>query len=187
MSGRSARLAVLLDVDGVLNAGCDEPREICKCHPGWTRVWAHPNPPYGRYKLTLNPAHGPLLRDLAADNKAELVWATYWEDEANVWVSPTVGLPDNLPHVPIPPQFRQKHSPGEWKALLIASWAKGRPFVWFEDELDAPGTLIKLAASGDYDLGPFLVVTVDERTGLTEDHVAQAAAWMRDLTSESRP
>lgn len=179
------KAALLVDVDGVLNTelGCNKPREKCPCHPEWVRVWARPEPQVRAYKLTLNPGHGPLLRDLADDHDAELVWATYWQDEANVWVSPFVGLPEDMPHVPIPPQFRQKHSPGTWKAQMIAAWAKGRPFVWFEDELDAPAALSDLAVSGEFDLGPFLVVTVDPCVGLTADHIATAQTWLVDLAA----
>lgn len=70
-------------------------------------------------------------------------------------------------------------TPGEWKALGVARWsaaAGGRPFVWFEDEYDVPDALARLAR--DHPLGPYLVVGVDPRTGLTDEHIAEARAWL---------
>jgi hypothetical protein len=164
--------AVLVDVDGVLNAffGCNKPRETCPCHPGWTRLWARSST--GRFRLTLNPAHGGMLRDLAHGAGADLVWATYWGEEANTWVSPTVGLPTDLPHVPIP-ECDDESTVGEWKALHVARWATGRPFVWFEDELDVPAALAGIGLPS-----PHLVVTVDAGAGLSPDDIERARTWL---------
>jgi hypothetical protein len=114
------RPALLVDVDGVLNAllRCNKPRATCPCHPGWRHVWARP---FGdiSYRLSLNPAHGPALLELAAATHAELVWATTWQEHANTWVGPKVGA--------------------------------------------------------------HRVITVDERTGLTDEHFAAARGWLSGL------
>jgi hypothetical protein len=160
--------AVLLDVDGVLNPA--------RRTRGYRRHRAFP---IGvALKLWLNPEHGPMLRELIADTGAELVWATYWRDHANKWISPRVGLP-SLRYVPIPPYPRDaagRPTLGGWKARHVAAWAGTRPFVWFEDEPDAADSL---AASPN--LGPYLVVPVDSVVGLTADHVAMARDWLSGI------
>lgn len=176
------RPAILVDVDGVLNAmlACNKPRRTCPCHPGWIHVTARPEGM--KYRLHLYPSMGPALLKMAADTGAELVWASTWENHANHWVGPEIGLPQ-LPFVPISfrPRsgFRFIASIGEWKARQVNQWAGGRPFVWFEDEPDAVDGLAALRAP---DSPPALIVPVDERTGLTDDHLAQARMWLERLS-----
>ncbi|WP_067796711.1 HAD domain-containing protein [Actinomadura formosensis] len=160
---------VLLDVDGVLN-----PFE--RPHPGFQRHECSPN---GRtFRLWLNPEHGPSLLDLAESAGAELAWASYWCDHANVWVAPRVGLPE-LPFVPIPqfPGIEEGRTLGAWKARHVAAWAEGRPFVWFEDEPDATECI-----AGETDVADHLLVEIDPFRGLTDEHLETAAAWLRALS-----
>ncbi|WP_033322571.1 HAD domain-containing protein [Actinomadura atramentaria] len=158
---------VLVDVDGVLN-----PRD--RPHRGFKRHRCSPNGV--TFKLWLNRAHGPLLSDLAAAAGAELAWASYWCDSANEWIAPRVGLPA-LPFVPIPrfPGPETGRTLGAWKARHVAAYAGARPFVWFEDEPDA--TECVAAEAG---VGPHLLVAVDPVRGLTEAHLALAAAWLAE-------
>ncbi|MCO5996452.1 HAD domain-containing protein [Actinoallomurus rhizosphaericola] len=159
---------VLLDVDGVLNP--------LQRSPGYQRYRASPDGVV--YRLLLNPLHGPLLTGLAADTGAEIVWASYWRDAANDWISPRIGLPSTLRYVPIPrhdPEF----SLGAWKARHVAAWVGERPFVWLEDEPDVPEAL-----AGAGGLGPHLIVPVDPLHGLAEDHVDQARTWLEQLVRD---
>lgn len=177
----SAKAAILLDIDGVLIPflRCRPP--YCRCHRHWRRFRIQPDGYLS--KIVLNPAHGRLLRTLAAETDSELVWGTMWQDDANIWVGPKLGLPE-LPCVPIPPLplpgpgAQVSTTLGAWKAQHVAAWAgaAARPFVWFDDETDAPEQLSRLA--GAHRLGRHLVVQVDGRTGLTEDHLTQARAWL---------
>ncbi|WP_344588785.1 HAD domain-containing protein [Actinomadura vinacea] len=160
---------VLLDVDGVLN-----PFE--RPHRGFRR---HRCSPDGvTYRLWLYSGHGRMLLDLVESGGAELAWASYWCDAANVWIGPRVGLPD-LPFVPIPgfPGLTEGVSLGAWKARHVAAWTDGRPFVWFEDEPDATDCV-----AGEPGVGDHLLVAVDPRTGLTEEHIERASEWLRALT-----
>jgi hypothetical protein len=161
---------VLLDVDGVLN-----PFE--RPHRGFKRHRCSPNGI--TYKLWLNARHGRLLLDLVESAGAELAWASYWCEHANTWIAPRIGLPE-LPFVPIPrfPGLAADATLGTWKARHVAAWAEGRPFVWFEDEPDVLDSLAALPGIGDH-----LLVAVDPRTGLTEDHIEQAARWLREHKS----
>lgn len=77
-----------------------------------------------RLGLTLNPAHGRLLRVLAGAAGAELAWATTWEDLANRYIGPVLGLPE-LPVV-LPCEYGAK-------AGTVVPWTNGRPWVWFDD------------------------------------------------------
>jgi hypothetical protein len=85
------------------------------------------------YWVALNPMHGHRLAQLAGI--FDLAWATTWRDDANRLLSPILGLPTDLPVVPLvrPPSPK----PGVcWKADQIADWVGTRPFAWFDDEID---------------------------------------------------
>ena len=158
---------LLLDVDGVLN-------------PLGRRTRG-----YRRYEVTLDDEtytvfldrrHGAKLLALAEETGAELVWATTWEHRANEWIAPRVGLP-SLPVIEL-----RDDSPvtsGEmFKTPHVAGYVRGRPFVWFDDALWA-GDQRYLEAHPD--VGDFLLVEVDQRAGLTDDHLDLARAWLMDL------
>lgn len=155
---------ILLDVDGVLNP-------VTRSHRGYRKFRARP---HGiTFRLWLNAAHGRMLLDLAEASGAELIWATYWCDDANEWIAPRVGLP-RLPFVPIPQRpLDTEFSLGGWKARHVARWAEGRPFVWFDDLLDVSECLASEAG-----LGRYHVVRVDPRKGLHEGHLEQARSWL---------
>ncbi len=159
---------VLVDVDGVLNPA--------RSHAlGYRRHWVFPGGV--AHRLLLNPSHGRMLTELAEAAGAELVWASYWQNRANTWIAPRVGLP-SLRFVPIPASWgpRAGSSPGRWKACHVAAWIGQTPFVWLEDDLNVPGCL-----AGQPSLGRHLVVGVDPAIGLTHHHVEQARAWLEDL------
>ncbi|MBG6088997.1 HAD domain-containing protein [Actinomadura viridis] len=159
---------VLLDIDGVLNP-------FKRPHRGYRRHRCSPNGV--TFKLWLNSGHGRVLLELAETTGAELAWASYWCDEANVWVCPRIGLPE-LPFVPIPryPGITEGGTRGAWKARHVASWAQRRPFVWFEDEPDVTDCVAAEPGVGDH-----LLVPVDPQVGLTGEHIERAAGWLRSL------
>ncbi|MBW8486118.1 HAD domain-containing protein [Actinomadura parmotrematis] len=159
---------VLLDVDGVLN-----PFE----RPG-EEYHRHRCSPRGvTFRLWLNAGHGRMLLDLAERTGAEIAWASYWCEEANEWIAPRVGLPA-LPYVPIPqfPGAEEGVSLGAWKVRHVAAWVGDRPFVWFEDELDAAERL-----AGEDGVPPHLLVAVDPMEGLAAHHLDRAAEWIEAL------
>ena len=164
------RPLILVDVDGVLNVitSSAERRRLCY-HEGWRQKRVEL--PAGAFRLFWNPAVGPLLRRLAADTGAELAWGTTWEEYANLVVGPLVGLP----RLPVCPVNDFPH-----KANGIVPWTAGRPFVWFDDEPDAAQVTAKLAGAQ-----PHLVVPVNERTGLTEEHAATAREWLLALRQDA--
>jgi hypothetical protein len=155
---------ILVDVDGVLNPSRRSSlrfrRHLCVVD--------------GQvYKVLLDRRHGAQLSSLARETEAELVWATTWEEHANVEIAPRVGLP-RLPVIRVtgdPTSTAGEH----FKTRAVADYVEGRPFVWFDDSLRAADHDYLRAHEG---VGHFLLVDVDERYGLTDDHLAQAREWL---------
>lgn len=153
---------LLVDVDGVLNPEVSNSRFRKLSREGW--VQRHGWSEGIRYRLRLNPAHGPKLVALAEETGAELAWATTWEDAANTYVGPHVGLP----RLPVAPARRYaKHE-------TVVPWTAGRPFVWLDDEPYIADYCAELAQ-------PNLVVTPDEYAGLTDDDLELARKWLLEL------
>jgi Swiss Army Knife RNA repair-like protein len=153
------RPLVLIDVDGVLRHRT--------YHEGWTsrEVWADGE----QYRIFLNPAHGKWLRDLADETGAELAWASTWQDWANVYIGPVLGLPA-LPVAPAPRGHKVRN---------VIPWTKGRPFVWFDDDT---GVIVKAGMLADSQ--PHKMIWVPEKTGLTLEHIAGARTWLARFAAE---
>lgn len=161
---------LLMDVDGPLNPYAAKPTrrpEGCLTHRMRPRGWD--DPAVKPLRVWLDPSHGAALRALPY----ELVWATTWEAEANVWIGPRIGLPE-LPYIDWGPGAGKRTSTGVfWKTERIVEWAAGRPFAWVDDEV------------GDRDRefvarrhpGPALLHHVDPRRGLLPYDFARLAAW----------
>lgn len=123
---------ILLDVDGPLNPFDAKPTkrpEGYQTHRMRPMGWVATKP----LKVWLNPLHGPSLRDLGA----ELIWCTAWENEANEWIGPHLGLPklDFVDWI----DWDIKNPEGlHPKTKRIISWmAENRPdsdFLWIDDE-----------------------------------------------------
>ncbi|MFI6789889.1 HAD domain-containing protein [Nonomuraea sp. NPDC050383] len=155
---------LLVDVDGVLNP------------------FGRPDPGFRRYRCTvghevytvhLNPRHGARLLELAIATGAELAWATTWEDHANEWIGPRIGLPE-LPVVPMGPVLGSDM--GEmFKTPHVAAYVERRPFVWFDDQVRWEDENFLRERQG---LDDFLLVHVDPRGGLTSEHLARAHRWL---------
>jgi hypothetical protein len=155
---------ILVDVDGVLNPDfrCHPP--YCKCHPGWLKRSTYPGG--FKFNVTVNPLHGTWLRQLAADTGGQLAWGSTWEDHANEWIAPLIGLPAAIP-------AGVTHGK-PFKADTLIPWCDGRPWVWFDDDDTELYQATTLAT------GPCLTVWVEPTIGLTEAHIATARQWLLD-------
>jgi hypothetical protein len=177
---------LLVDVDGPLNAyaaqrtrrpdGYATHRLIT---PRWEDVERRRlsalGMPYKRIKplrVWLNPSHGAALTHLPF----ELAWATTWEEEANEYIAPLIGLP-RLPVVTWSPQ-REAAAGVFWKTPQIVTWADGRPFAWIDDEI----TETDRAWVAEHHRGPALLHRVDPRIGLLPADFVTLTTWAIEHT-----
>jgi len=163
------RPLVLLDVDGVLNLGLfmsSRRRSRLRGDEGWlsTRAGGDVHDRWAE-RIVLNRRWGPMLRSLE-DDGAELAWATAWNQGANWFISPLLGLGE----LPVAPAVHKR------KAYTVVPWTEGRPWAWLEDiedELDVASALSRRR--------PHLPVLVDRETGLTGEHVERVREWLVSL------
>ncbi|MFF3565354.1 hypothetical protein ACFYXS_35450 [Streptomyces sp. NPDC002574] len=173
---------LLVDVDGPLNPyaakrsrrprGYGTHRMVT---PRWKAAeqarltaWGLPDGRIRPLRVWLDPGHGPALRALPFD----LAWATTWEDEANDFIAPVLGLPA-LPFVPWPSPRLDPGGGVFWKTPEIVAWVKGRAFAWVDDEItDADRDWVAVHHDG-----PALLHRIDPRIGLTDDDFATLAEW----------
>jgi hypothetical protein len=103
----------------------------------------------------------------------ELVWASGWEDKANFYLPPLLGLPE-LPHV----SFDGAVAAGaaHWKLGPIDEYAAGHPLAWIDDNFD--DSCFEWA---ERRAQPTLLVPTETHLGLEEAHVAALEAWARKL------
>jgi hypothetical protein len=123
MTRHENRPLLFLDVDGPLLPFGDGPQR----DPAGTASNSH--------LARLDPQIGPRLAALPCD----LVWATTWEEEANIELAPRLGLPQ-LPVVNWPEPSAAHESEDQWfglhwKTRTLVAWADGRPFAWADDEI----------------------------------------------------
>jgi hypothetical protein len=168
MAPVAGRPLLFLDVDGPLIPWGLPPGELPvypglfaddDSHPGLARI----DPRQGR-RLAALPCH--------------LVWATAWEDEANEYVAPRLGLPP-LPVVAWPflsaaEEDRDERLGLHYKTRTLIKWAEGRPFAWVDDEITAVDRMWVAA----HHPGPALLHPVDSRRGLAEDDFEILRAWL---------
>ncbi|MER6501979.1 hypothetical protein ABT218_21950 [Streptomyces sp. NPDC001455] len=160
---------LLVDIDGPLNPYAALMNR--RVPDGYTRHWMRPTgwefgPPL---PVLLNPEHGRALLGLAG--RYELVWATTWMDEANVWIGPRLGLPP-LPYVDWPSLPVAAPEDTYWKTPYIVAYAAGRPFAWIDDEIadrDREWVHRQGAAA--------LLLWIDPRTGLLPGDFETLAGW----------
>lgn len=169
MSGE--RPVVLLDVDGVLNLGLflsSAERGRLHGQDGWYSGRAGDrSDPYAT-RIVLNRRWGPLVRSLA-ETGAELAWATRWQEAANVFIGPLLGLPV-LPVVPVSADM------GRLKAQSVIPWTQGRPWAWLDDEEDELAMAASLSRKR-----PHLAVLTDRKTGVTRENADEVRAWLASL------
>ncbi|MEV6107487.1 hypothetical protein AB0M28_22685 [Streptomyces sp. NPDC051940] len=153
------RPILFLDVDGpLIPFGADGGYPVYPPEPAGNPLLAR-----------LDPALGPRLLALGCS----LVWATTWQHDANVWISPRLGLP-SLPVVDWPDLAEPPHGL-HWKTPALVDWAAGRPFAWVDDEIGARDRSWVAAVHP----GRALLRHVDHRRGLTDGDFAAVEEWVR--------
>lgn len=176
------RPMLLIDVDGPLNPYAAKPTRRPEGYstyrmspPAWVAerkaVMSLLGMPGARIKplsVWLNPDHGPALAALPFT----LVWATTWEQEANEYIGPVLGLPE-LPVITWPEERAEPDDGLFWKTPEIVAWAKGRPFAWIDDQItDADRDWVRACHDG-----PALLRYVDPAIGLAAQDFEALALW----------
>jgi hypothetical protein len=176
------RPLLMIDVDGPLNPYAAKPHRRPEGYltyrfmtPRWQaaqrdrlKAWGTPYKHIKPLRVWLNPDHGTALTALPFD----LVWATTWEQEANDYVAPALGLP-GLPFVRWPDPRPEPAGGVFWKTPEIVAWAGGRPFAWIDDEItDADRAWVQA-----HHHGHALLRRIDPRIGLTTDDFERLAGW----------
>ncbi|MEV7232643.1 HAD domain-containing protein [Streptomyces sp. NPDC051020] len=164
---------LLIDIDGPLNPYAALSRRHTpagytkhRMRPtGWTEGPALP--------VLLNPAHGAEL--LALTDRYTLVWATTWEDEANEWIGPHLGLPP-LPYIDWPAMHGSAPDGTLWKTQYVVAYAAGRPFAWVDDEITERDRAW-ITRQGP---GRSLLLQIDPRIGLERADFDALAQWATD-------
>ena len=159
MSNSAAERPILaVDVDGVISLfGFDDPAEAP-----------------GEFKLIDGVAHcislpaGERLRRLA--EVYDLVWATGWEERANEYLPPILGLPDELPYLTF--DGRARFGSAHWKIEAIGEYAGDRPLAWIDDCIDESCRFWAHMRAG-----PTLLVPVEPNRGLEEAQTEALIAW----------
>jgi hypothetical protein len=163
---------VLLDVDGVLNAGrLDAPE-------GWRRGR------FNGYQLFWDPTITARLREWHESGRVELRWLTTWSTDADRLLAEPMGLPRGLTTYAredaAPTGFlgALRGAPGWWKLAAAREAAAAEPdrrIVWIDDDLaeQAADTGEWLAANPHV-----LVVAPDLFAGLTHEQLDAIEAWL---------
>jgi hypothetical protein len=120
---------------------------------------------------------GPRLRRLA--ERYELVWATGWEEKANEYLPPMLGLEEReLPVLTF--DGRAVFGSAHWKVDAIDEYAGSRPAAWIDDNLD--DTCWAWAAGRE---APTLLIETQSPVGITKEDVERLIEFADEMTLES--
>jgi len=165
----SQRPLLAVDVDGVISLfGFDEPPKRQAVHFELIDGMVH----------CISLAAGERLGRLA--ETFDLVWATGWEDRANVRLPPLLGLPE-LPYLTFDGAAR--FGSAHWKLAPLEEYAQGRALAWIDDSLDE--SCYEWARRRQADGDPTLLVPTESQLGLEEVHLEALVAWARGLVRET--
>lgn len=148
---------LLMDVDGPLNPF--EAPWFDDATPPYTYSFHDLTVRGESYKVALNAYHGRELR--ALQTVYDLVWATTWREDANRLISPILGLPNDLPVMPLFQPWGWPHR-RSWKLEQIVNWVDGRSFAWFDDGINRRTREWLKSA----DVAPHLLLRVPANRGL---------------------
>lgn len=127
------------------------------------------------YLARLDRSLGPRLLALPC----RLIWATAWEQDANIEIAPRIGLGE-LPVV-CWPDPTDEDAPEDswfglhWKTRTLVDWAAGRDFAWVDDEITQPDR----QWVAEHHAGRALLHRVESTRGLTDDDFRALDEWLK--------
>jgi hypothetical protein len=116
---------------------------------------------------------------LALGDDFEAVWCSGWEEKANEYLPPLLGLPGPLPYLRF--DGPAEGGRGHWKLEAIEAHAGARPLAWVDDGLNAECHRWAAGRSA-----PTLLVATEPASGIGPDHVDALRAWARRLADRRR-
>jgi hypothetical protein len=127
-------------------------------------------------RVWLNPGHGAELLRLPFD----LVWATTWEDEANEFIGPNIGLP-TIPAIKWSDPYAYRYANGVYfKTEDVIRYADGRPFAWVDDEIGVADKDLIERTCGKFGMPHW----VNPSLGLLASDFRSLADWANSLSEE---
>lgn len=123
----------LLDVDGVLNAVTSEPD--LAVWPDYRSGFATAR--HRRWPITWSPTVVRAVREVHEARRAEVLWLTTWDDDANGDLAHLLGLPA-LPVAGRSRETKAEPHNGWWKlqvARRVHHEDPSRPLLWTDDDL----------------------------------------------------
>jgi hypothetical protein len=110
----------------------------------------------------------------------DLIWATGWEERANVRLPLLLGLPE-LPYLTFDGAAR--FGSAHWKLGPLDAYARRRGLAWIDDSFDE--SCYEWARERQAAGNPTLLVPTESHLGLEEVQVEALLAWARGLLRES--
>lgn len=182
------RPLLLIDVDGVLNVQPSPRRPAADWQEHRVR-----GPRGVDFTLHLNPEHGEWLTSLAA--KYELTWCTTWGPIANGQISPLLGLPTDMPVVPLSDAWTDVSLAQPAKTPIVRRYASGREVVWIDAGIDDGDAAALTRRLGPGDKSPLagtkpcnaaLALSADPDLGLTHCHIERLKKWLPGEAAQAR-
>lgn len=183
------RPVVAIDIDGVLRLAAPPegpgpegayPVEMTMRRDAYPQAYHRP-PRWGRDgTLTrtywLSGVGADWVRSLLARG-VEVVWATTWQEYANVYFAPALGVPE----LPVATTGKEVHGwdSSDWKSIRLRQRFPGRPLVWIDDNPVSADkfSINEIRSPRDRALAYFHYIG-HPREGIRADEIETVEGWL---------
>lgn len=188
MNSLQPKVRVLLDVDGCVNA---VPPDYSRLAHMWGVIrevsGVNPKGLHPGFRITFTPTWGEFFNELISQG-VDVNWLTTWREDANVWISPLLDMPQDLPVLGTDivqtrsGVFLITTDRDWWKhECAEALWnAEHIPFVWIDDDFDENPEAVEWAESLGDDC---LIIHPYTEVGITLDHMEEIRGFVQRHTT----